>query len=185
MKKCNPFFCFLLLIICSQPAIAQQVQQPVRFLKGGFVTGNNISNPNFSANDLRASLFGDRYFVLVQFTILPSPSTKAALKNAGVELGDYIPGNAFLATIKNDLLFSSLQQYDISSVNTIPGFYKTAGRLATYQSANTKEGEELFAVNYFSTINRAAVCRELQKAGAVIVPTKYDAANIVFIQPDK
>ena len=147
MKKCNPFFFFILLIICSLPTAAQQTEQPVKFLKGGFVTGNNIRNRNFNANDLQPSLFEGRYFVLVQFDGLPTLATKGSLKNTGLELGDYLPGNAYLATIKNDLNFSALLQFNVLSVNPIPQFYKTDTRLTDYTPVNAKEGGALFAVN--------------------------------------
>ena len=185
MKKGCPFFFFPLLIICGLSAAAQQIEQPVKFIKGNYITGHNIADQSFSKDNLQISLFGDRYFVLVQFEQLPSLAIKESLKNAGLELGDFLPGNAYLATIKNDFNFLVLHDHKIVSINNIPQFYKIDTRLTNYKSNNIKEGGELFAVNYFSSVNRSMVYQELQKAGALIVPTKYDAARVIFIQPDK
>ncbi len=185
MKKCYPFIFFVLLIFNWLPVIAQQTEQPVRFTKGNFVTGNNISKQDFNKVNLQPSLFSDRYFVLVQFSALPTEQTKQYLKNAGVELGDYFPGNAYLATIKNDFDFSLLKDLGISSVNNIPFFYKTDPSLFSYQSTNVKDIVKTFAVSYYASLDKSTVQQELQKAGAVIVTTKFADAHIVFIRPDK
>ena len=166
-------------------ATAQQTDQPVRFINGNFITGSNISKQHFSATDLQPALFNERYFVLVQFTELPGAAQKEILKQSGIELGNYLPGNAYMATIGSNVDFSSLQALKISSVNTIPTFYKIDQKLLNYQPVNAKTGEHLFAVSYFSSVRREMVQQELQKAGAITVPSKFDATNIIFIEPDK
>ena len=184
MKKCYPFSLFVLLCFNGLTVLAQQPEQTVRFKKGNFVTGNNISKQVFNKEDLQPSLFGDHYFVLLQFLALPTAQIKEQLKTAGLELGDYLPGNAYLASIKNNFDFSTLKDLGISSVNNIPSFYKVDPSLSA-QIASAKNNVKTFAVSYYPSLSKILVQVELQKAGAVIVPTKFSDAHIIFIQPDK
>lgn len=45
---------------------------PVRFAAGNFITGNNIQKQSFQKENLQASFFSNNYYVLVQFSKLPS-----------------------------------------------------------------------------------------------------------------
>ena len=98
-------FIALMLLGCISAKAQQDL--PIRFKNGNFVTGNNISRSTFNKDDLQPALSGGKYFVLIQFATLPSKSTKQSLQNNGVELGTYLPGNAYLASIKNNFDFSS------------------------------------------------------------------------------
>ena len=178
MKKRYLFFFFALLN--NLTAFAQNTDLPVRFAAGNFITGNNVQRQVFQKDILQASFFDDNYFVLVQFSELPSPRVKQELKNTGMELGNYIPGNAYFSTIKKNFDFSLAAGFSIVSINNVPAFYKIDKALLSYRT-----GDKLFAVSYYSSLNKSFVIQELQKAGAVIVPTKFNATNIVFIRPDQ
>ncbi|HMK05304.1 MAG TPA: S8 family serine peptidase, partial [Ferruginibacter sp.] len=180
MKKRYLFFIFTFLILSNLRTIGQSTDLPVRFSAGNFITGNNIQRQVFQKDILQPSLFADNYFVLVQFSELPSPQVKQELKNAGVELGAYIPGNAYFSTVKKNFDFSSAAGFYILSVNNVPAFYKIDKALLSY-----KTGNKVFAVSYYSSLSRSFIAGELQKAGAVIVPTKFKTTNVVFIEPDE
>lgn len=184
MKKCCLFFFTALLLYNSITVFAQTNDLPVRFKNGNFITGNNIQRQGFQKNDLQPSLFNNNYYGLVQFSSLPSPEIKLALKNAGLELETYIPGSAYFCTVKKEFDFSQAAQYAINSINNLPVFYKVDRPLLTY-TANVKDAEKIFAVSYYASMNRSSVIQELQKKGAVIVPTKFNTTNVVFIEPSK
>ncbi len=98
-------FYFLFLTGCFT-ATAQNNDIPVRFAAGNFITGNNVQKQSFQKENLQASFFNNNFYVLVQFATLPSLQVQKNLKNAGCDLQNYIPGNAYLATIKSDFNFS-------------------------------------------------------------------------------
>lgn len=184
MKKyCITFFSSFLSFF-SLSLIAQQQEPTVRFANGNFITGNNIKKQQFKKENILAALFGDQYFVLIQFDDLPGKQAKENLLKAGVALQEYLPGNAYLATIKNSFDFVTTNQWGIVSINVLPAAYKISKQLISYQSDNKKENS-LVAVSYYSTIKKTAVLDELQKAGAIVVNTKYNATNIIFIEADK
>ena len=111
--------------------------------------------------------------MLVQFSTLPSLQVQKNLRNAGCNLHCYIPGNAYLATIKNGFDFSQAGQFEIISINTIPLLYKKDRALANFKESANKENQQLIAVSYYSSVNKTEVITELQKIGALVEPTKY------------
>ncbi len=180
MKKFYSYCFYFLFLSCCFTATAQNTDIPVRFAAGNFITGNNIQKQNFQKQNLQASLFNNNFYVLVQFSKLPSLQVQKNLRNAGCDLQSYIPGNAYLATIKNDFNFSLADQFGIISINIIPELYKKDKALAD----NKGSANELIAVSYYPSANRTDVITALQKIGVIELPTKYSEANVIFVQAD-
>jgi hypothetical protein len=183
MKKC----CFIILLMAglcfSVVSYAQDIDVPVHFVKGDLITGNNISRKNFKPADLKPSSFGDRYFLLVQFSGLPSSQTREQLKNAGVQLGDYIPGNAYLATVAAGFDFNLAASYKIISINNVPADYKIEQAALTYNNGITKTASKLVAITFNTAVNKKIVEDELKKLGVTVVRTKMEPVNVLFIEP--
>ncbi|HQW83621.1 MAG TPA: S8 family serine peptidase [Ferruginibacter sp.] len=157
------------------------IDVPVRFAAGNFITGNNIEHRQFLETDLQTASFNNEYFVLIQFSKLPSIATIKELKNSGIELDNWYPGNAYFAAIKKSFNFSLAPDFSIVSINPLPSVYKIdAGAAAFKQNSNS---EKVFAVNYFSALDKNMVIAELQKAGAEIVVSKFNAPGTIFIKP--
>ncbi|HMI79986.1 MAG TPA: S8 family serine peptidase, partial [Ferruginibacter sp.] len=176
MKKFYSLLLFTLFVFSYITITAQNTDMPVRFAAGNFITGNNIQRQNFQIQDLQNSLFNNDYYVLVQFATLPSPQSAAALRNAGLQLGTWFPGNAYFSSMNKSFDLSLAAKYNIVSINHLPAFYKIDPALPN------KGTDDLFAVSYYPSLNKADVVDELQKAGAVVLTTKYTATNVVFIQ---
>lgn len=166
-------------------ATAQQKEKPVQFANGDLITGSNISNASFKKEDISTALAGTDYYLLVQFTEIPTPANRQKLKAAGITLGTYLPGNAYLSSIKNNFDFTKARSFNISSINSIPPFYKIHSRLLTYQPGYDKEQTEAVAVTYFEQAGKTMVLEDLRKTGAIIITEKFDASNIILIQFNK
>lgn len=179
------FFCILALLGASLSITAQVTAPPVRFANADFITGNNISKQNFRKEDLQTVLSGDHYFVLIQFSRLPTKNEMVIMKAAGIHLNEYIPSNAWLATIKNSFDFDAAKNFDIISINSIPSFYKIDPALFSYQISNDKQAIKTFAVSFFSSANKAEVETALKSLDLVIVPSKFNFKNTILIQPNK
>ena len=190
MKKPYSTFLFRVLFtcclaICSGLIYAQNNGQPVRFKNGNFITGNNLTSQNFNKENIASALSGNSYYVLVQFSQLPSAVAQAGLKQVGIELGAYIPGNAYLASIKKDLDFSLASKFGVVSVNAIPSTYKMDKALLSYQPSNAKADQKNFAISYYPSAGKTMVEEALRRLGAVVVPTKFTGAPVIFIEPAK
>jgi len=184
MKKFYSYCFYFLLLTGCLSATAQNIDKPVRFAAGNFITGNNIQKQSFQKENLQASFFNGSYFVLVQFSVLPSLQQQSELRNAGCDLQAYIPGNAYLAAIKNAFDFTQASNYNIVSINTIPALYKKDIAFNNFQQAAGNASQKLMAVNLYTSVNQTDVIAELEKAGALIIPTKFTEPNVVFIQAD-
>ena len=165
-------------------ATAQNADIPVRFAAGNFITGNNIQKQSFQKENLQASFFNNSYYVLVQFSKLPSLLVQNDLRNAGCDLQTYLPGNAYLATIKSSFDFARAVGFEIISINNIPLLYKKDIAFANFVQPANKENQKLITVSYYTSVNKADVIAELEKVGALVVPTKYTDANVIFVQAD-
>jgi hypothetical protein len=184
MKKFYSYCFFFLLFSGWFTVTAQNTDIPVRFLAGNIITGNNIQKQVFQKENLQASFFNSDYYVLVQFSKLPSLQMQNNLRSAGCDLQTYLPDNAYLATIKSSFNFSQAGNFEITSINNIPSIYKKDRAFLNYQQSADKENQKLIAVSYYTSLSKAEVMQELENAGALIVPTKYTDANVVFIQAD-
>jgi len=181
MKKLYIFLFTVLFFICAS---AQTGELPVQFAKGDFSTGFNISRNTFKKENLQQALWGNNYFAVVQFTNLPTEPIKQQLLNAGIKLGEYIPGNAYLSTIKYDFDFTKAVSLKIASVNSLPVFYKTSATLYDYQPNGDKTDADYFAVYLFSSINKADAITALHQLGVTTLQDKFNFSNTILIKPD-
>ena len=173
---CASFYLPILLL-------AQNTDVPVHFAKGDLITGNNIARKTFTPAGLKTSLFSNQYFALIQFTELPSAQIRQQLKDAGIVLGDYIPGNAYLAAIPVNFDFTAAADYKIISINIIPAAFKIDPAVAGFKSSTSKGDNKLIAVTFNTVVNKIVAEEALKKAGALVVHTKFNAANVIFINP--
>jgi len=178
------FYKFLFAVIFGlslSASFAQKNERPVRFANGNFVTGNNVENNTFKKENISASLFADKYFVLLQFSKLPSVAMQQKMKTAGIELNNYLPEQAYLAAVKNTFDFNQAKSFGIISINSIPAFYKINKKLAEQKTFSSKR-EQAIAVNYFEQANKNLVAATLRSKGAVIITEKFEAGGIILIQ---
>ncbi|MBS1597748.1 MAG: S8 family serine peptidase [Bacteroidetes bacterium] len=174
---------YLLTIVCCFLSNILPAQQPVKLiqLKNGFIDGNkNLLRKKITSQSFKESRFRGKYFVLIQFQQLPGNNEKAELASRGVSLFDYIPGNAFLAEIRDSSIFHDLTRYHVSGVFGFPSQYKISSRLLQNQPGPDLRSS--IAVTFFGTADKESVIEELQRAGAQIFFTKIQPANVIFIK---
>jgi hypothetical protein len=163
----------------------QNNEWPVRFANGNFITGNNVEKQTFKKENISNALFGDKYFVLIQFSSLPSTSMQQKMKDAGIELNNYLPEHTYLAAVKNTFDFGRAKDFNIISINSIPSFYKINKKFTAYKPSFNKEEEQAIAVNYFEQADKNAVSAALKNKGAFIFTEKFNAGGIILIQYNK
>ena len=107
MIKSGHSILFMRALCLGTFVYGQDTSSLIRLANGDFYTGNNISRNTFKSDDLASSVYGNRYYVLIRFSSLPSAQKIKELSGAGIQLGDYIPGNSYFASIHNGFDFSS------------------------------------------------------------------------------
>lgn len=92
-------------------------QDRTLFLKSGsFVPEKNISAEKISAVQNRLTKTEGKSFVIIQFESIPTDAERKQLHDAGIDLLDYIPNNAYTATITATLNSDVLQQVKARAV---------------------------------------------------------------------
>jgi Subtilase family/Secretion system C-terminal sorting domain len=183
MKK---LFLLTLLICCffTQILYAQQPSKPIQLSKGNFFTGDNVSLKTFKKQDLATAIFNNQYYVVVQFKNLPTEALKNQMAQLGILLHNYLSANAYYATI-NTIDINVLNQFEITSINPIPSFYKIDKQVENYSINNSKLNKKYFAINYFGAVPKEIIKTNLQKIGAKIIITEFDNNETIFIEPNK
>ena len=181
MKNIVPCILLFFIQLAFFTGVAQEAK-PVQFANGNFKTNTNIANGLFKNEDIRLARYNDVYYVLVQFNSLPSAATKQHLQQEGISLEGYLPGNAYLATIKNNFDFRKAKSFQLSAINSVPSFYKIDQKLIEFKEPADKEQTYKMAVTFYQSVDKKMVSAALQQLGAIIVNTRFDDGNSIFIQ---
>lgn len=175
----------IMLALCLGTSVyGQDTTSLIRLANGNFNTGNNISRNTFKPEDLATSVYGNRYYVLIRFSALPSAQKMKELSDAGIQLGDYIPGNSYFSSIDRGFDFLSASKYGIVSVNPLPASYKLHPSLFSYVPGKDKKENSWFAISISPSVNKREAEALLQSMGLVLVPSKFPFKHTILVQPD-
>lgn len=114
----------------AQPIAPAAEPFALRLAVGDVVPAANADAWLTAAPAVPADAWQGRVFRLLQFTHLPTEAQKATLRRAGVQLFDYLPLNAYTASLPAGLAHSQLAGLGLRSVEAMPGRWKLAGPLA-------------------------------------------------------
>ena len=110
--------CRILIVLMFPFALHAQVSQDYNILlhSGKFIPQENISIVTKISPVFQQSLFNGRHYVVIQFKALPTQVQKDNLKAVGIELIDYIPNNAYTASVSADINISDFKSSLFRSV---------------------------------------------------------------------
>lgn len=113
----------LLLLLVLSSFLANS-QKPI-LLKTGTIT-NVQTTTNLSTNPtiFKNALFENRYYLCVQFNIMPTTEQKMVLENTGVKFFDYLPKNTFFASFPANYNFNILNSFNCSGLLELEAKYK-------------------------------------------------------------
>ena len=115
-----------------------------------------------------ADAWQGRVYRLLQFTHLPTEAQRAQLSRAGVVLFDYLPLNAYTASLPATLPHALLANVGLRSVTPMPSHWKLAGALAqgTVPAHARRAGSQLEVVlSYHPALTAAQATEALRSAG--------------------
>src|SRR5437762_9199445 len=115
--KPNPLPILAALFLFSLNAFSQKDSAYSLLLKNGaFTPQKNISASFIDQFNRRAQRIEGQTFVILQFETIPTESERQKLLQAGIELLDYIPNNAYTASIRTSLNENILLQLKARAV---------------------------------------------------------------------
>ena len=98
--RSRPIALAVIMLLSSILSVAQQSgRYEIRLRGGSFTPDPNISVENIEVLNQQ----GKGCFVLVQFEVLPTTAVKEEMRKSGIHLLDFVPGNAYTATIDGRL----------------------------------------------------------------------------------
>jgi hypothetical protein len=132
---------------------------------------------------VREHSFNSQFFKIVQFYEIPGQQEKDILKNAGVELLDYLPDRAYFAALKNDLVASAIKNMGIRSIVDVETDYKLAPMLyeENYPGhALLEDGRIRLLVSYYPNLDPTQVVESLIAEG-LLVTDRDDFGKFVYV----
>lgn len=120
---------FLLLFLCfSTYLTAQSPQNQLLLQSGELVLSENVADYITAAKGNENCVAGV-YYRLLQFKASPSLSTHEGLRDAGIQLLEYIPHHAYIAAIPQNLDLEILKRFDLRAISKIETPWKVSKRI--------------------------------------------------------
>ncbi|MFC0775862.1 S8 family serine peptidase [Terrimonas alba] len=109
--RLNPALLFFCLLIGSFTSFSQDGEKFRLLLKSGsFTPAKNFDDSTISQVSQRASRSGGKSLVIIQFESIPTAEDRRQLLEEGIELVDYIPNNAYTATVSGSFRSNALKR---------------------------------------------------------------------------
>ncbi|MBL7739159.1 MAG: S8 family serine peptidase [Chitinophagaceae bacterium] len=184
--KIHPVPVIIALLLLSLFANSQDERQFSLSLKSGsFVPEKNITAEKINAIDQRSVKSQGRSFLVIQFEKIPSETEKKQLLQAGIALLEYIPRNAYTATVTGSLNSTLLQQVKARAVVELTPEQKMQPALAkgVYPSWAVKVGGTVDVwISFPKTFSFESVSSELRTGNIDITGTTYKDYRIVELR---
>ena len=177
---------YIFLILLPLSAISQNKNDYELILKNGsFTPEKNVVAGKLQARNRQALPLSQKYFVIIQFEEIPDEAERAQLKQEGVELLDYIPNNAYTATITASLSDISLRRSKARSVISLTAVQKlhvslTKGNVPEY--ARKVKGYIDVWVNFPRNFSIEEVSEALKADAFEIISNTYQAYQILEVR---
>src|SRR5688572_11920693 len=97
---------------------------------GSFIPEKNITETRLAAFNSSTGKVRGSLFTIIQFESIPTTEQKQLLKQSGIELLDYVPNNAYTATVRTNLTATLLNQVKARAVITLAPEQKMQPSLA-------------------------------------------------------
>ncbi|MDB5192467.1 MAG: family serine peptidase, partial [Segetibacter sp.] len=175
----------LLTVLAIYTINAQPKQSVLRLNNSQLQTQANISRFLWEQFTKESKAFKGKYFAIVQFNKTPGATQRNQLKQAGIELGDYIPDNAFSITLSKPVSKDVLITAGIQSIVQVPLQAKLSVNLLErrFPAWSVKQSgtvDVLVNISRLTSISDAN--SELEKEQYKIVDNKLSAYHILTIR---
>lgn len=119
----------VVLFIITPGLLVAQKDYNILLNAGKFLPEENTSSLTKASPVFQKSLYGNTYYVMLQFNTLPDAAMKSRLNAAGIQLIDYIPNNAYTATVPAGINLDAFKAFGFRSVFQLTKEQKTVPAL--------------------------------------------------------
>ena len=184
--KPNPLPLLAALFLISLNTFSQKdSNQPLLLKSGSFIPAKNISAVVIDQFNRTASRVDGQSFAIIQFENIPTENEREQLSQAGIELLDYIPNNAYAVSIKTSLDANRLLQLKAKSIIQLTPQQKMFPSLAKniFPSWAVKiEGTIDVWISFPKSISFDNVRGELQQRNFDIISTEQKDYRVVALR---
>ena len=106
----------LCLIFPAFLSAQKSTDYSIQLKSSQFIPHENFSGIKKNDEVFQKSLFNEKHYITIQFLSLPDEAMKKRLSASGIELIDYIPNNAFTASIPTNFKLSEFKSFPLRSV---------------------------------------------------------------------
>ncbi len=176
------------LSLASQPVTPQPGNNPrySLFLKSGiFVPEENIVTEKLEQFNRSASRTSGKTFAIIQFEQIPGTFEKTQLLQEGIELLDYIPDNAYTATISGSLTVDLLTRVKARAFVNLSPVQKMQPELAkgNFPSWSVKsQGTVDVWISFPKSFSFESVQQELQNKNFEIISTENKNYRVLSLR---
>jgi hypothetical protein len=182
----NPVPLIAVLLLLSFSSSAQDDDRYRISLKGGsFIPEKNISDTSITALNRSENIGSRKSFVIIQFEGIPSEKEKQQLKLDGIELLDYVPNNAYTATITGSLKATTLSRGKARAIIELTPEQKMQPSLASgsfLDWAVKAAGTVDVWVSFPGTFSYEIISTEIKSRNFDIVSTEYKSYHIIGLR---
>ena len=171
-------FLFAFILLINYTGHTQNTSD-VYFKSGRYTPKMKLSAESFSSEEV----VNGNYYRLICFDQIPTLQEKEELKNQGICLLNYVPRNAYFASISTEAALNDLNNFGINNVEPILSRFKLSEELHEKIYPHwTLFGENHIELNcmYFKNIPESSIIAELERLGAEIL--RSNSANIIRIR---
>ena len=165
MKKHSHFLLLLLLLGAIMPVLAQSKLR--LHLQSGIYNLAGIKS--FENAMQNAQEFEGEKFLLFQFQTLPSEAEKQKLANLGINLIDYLPKNAWIASVNKNVMSLDLAEFQIFAISDFLKEWKLSAEVQKQKFpayAVLPNGEIALQIHCLKALEQAQIEAILKNIGA-------------------
>ena len=179
--------CTLIVYLFASLSGAAQNSNDYRLLlkNGSFTPVKNVSRGNAAGTNLRIVPFNSKSFVVIQFEKIPDEEEKKRLKNAGIELLDYIPNYAYTATVTGSLNADVLTANHARAIINLSAEQKMQPGLAngTFPAHAIKVAGNIDVwINYPRSFSFEEIRKELENQNFEIISDLFKNYQVVSLR---
>jgi len=186
LMKFNPVPVIAALLLLSSVATAQQDGQFRLLLKNGpIIPEKNINADKIVELSRRMPQTNGKSFFIIQFERIPTETEHKQLQQSGIELLDYVPNNAYTATVTGSLNTVLLEQVKARAIVTLTPEQKMQPSLAAgnYPAWAVKSGGTVdVLISFPKTFSGDEVTKEIRQRNFDIVSTDLVAYRIMGLR---
>src|SRR5882672_852302 len=174
-----------LLLLAHSIAAQEDSRYQVQLRSGAFIPEKNISAEKLDQFNRIAYRAAGKTFAIIQFEQLPSTEVKKQLQQSGIELLDYIPNNAYTATINGLLNSNVLLKARARAIVEMSAEQKMQPELAQGVIppwASSIGGAIDLSISFPKSYSYDEVSRELQTRNFDILSTLYKDYRVINVR---